>query len=427
MTPNPLQILELRADNVKRLKSVRIHPDGTLVVLGGRNGQGKTSVLDAIAMALGGKDQIPSQPIRRGADRAEIVVDLGDLIVRRTFTAGGGQLVVQNRDGARFSSPQTMLDNLVGKLTFDPLAFSRESPKRQAEVLRDLLGLDHAALDQERATLYGERTATNKRAAALRHQFEAMPHHDGVPAEPIAAGAAAEQLRQAQEHNRELAGLRRSREITVQVVQEGERSVQDLRRRLQEAEAQLETARAQLAELSDRLAGTAEIDVAPLQAAIAQVDQTNAKVRDNQRRAESLAQVEQVEQASRDLTAKIDAIDQQKTAAIAAAKMPVEGLGFDDSGTVTFGGLPLDQASQAERIRVSVAIGIAMNPRLRVLLIRDASLLDADSLAMVCEMARDAGAQVWLERVERDQHTTVVIEDGEAHEVVPAAQEAAAE
>jgi hypothetical protein len=99
--------------------------------------------------------------------------------------------------------------------------------------------------------------------------------------------------------------------------------------------------------------------------------------------------------------------------------MPVTGLGLSEDG-VTLNGLPLDQASAAEQLRVSVAIGIAMNPRLRVLLLRDASLLDRDSLALLADMAKAAGAQVWLERVEDDSATAVVIEDGMVKEAAGA-------
>ena len=207
-SPTPLHILELRVENLKRLRAVHITPDGDLVVLSGQNGAGKSSVLDAIAMALGGRDQIPAEPIRRGADHAEVVVDLGEIILRRTFTAsGGGQLVVSNRVGARFLSPQSMLDALVGRLSFDPLAFSREKPARQAEILRELVGLDLAPLDAKRAELYAERTAVNKRAASLRARFEAMPKHE-APAEPVDVGELAEQLKAAQLQNQENARQR---------------------------------------------------------------------------------------------------------------------------------------------------------------------------------------------------------------------------
>lgn len=164
----------------------------------------------------------------------------------------------------------------------------------------------------------------------------------------------------------------------------------------------------------------AEVDVAPLRAAVADIDQTNAKVRDNQRRMEAETATEAIERVSADLTAAIEAVDQQKAEAIAAARMPVPGLGFDASGGVTLNGMPLEQASAAERLRVSVAIGLAMNPRLRVLLVRDASLLDRASMRLVATMAQEAGAQLWVERVEVDDSTTVLIEDGQVVVADPA-------
>lgn len=93
------------------------------------------------------------------------------------------------------------------------------------------------------------------------------------------------------------------------------------------------------------------------------------------------------------------------------ASFPVVGLGFDEDG-VTFEGVPLDQASQAQRVRVSVAMGIAMNPELRVLLVRDASLLDDESMGMIAQMAEDADAQLWLERVGDGDAGAIIIEDG---------------
>jgi hypothetical protein len=104
-------------------------------------------------------------------------------------------------------------------------------------------------------------------------------------------------------------------------------------------------------------------------------------------------------------------VDAGKTEKLAAAKFPVDGLSFDETG-VTFGGLPFEQASSAEQLRISVAIGIALNPKLKVLLIRDGSLLDADSLKLVAEMAADSDAQVWVERVDDTRKVGVVIEDG---------------
>lgn len=412
----PMQIVELRATNTKRLKAVTIRPDadGNLVVLSGRNGAGKTSVLDAIAMALGGREQIPAEPIRRGADHAEVVVDLGDLIVRRTFTAaGGGTLTVSNRDGARFQSPQTMLDALVGRLSFDPLAFSREDPKRQAETLRQLVGLDTAKLDARRAALYQERTATNRQVDAMRARADAMPKHGDAPAAPVSVAELSERLQAANRRNKEVEGFRANLKRAAVEVSAQAITVKDLREQLAAAERDLAKSEAILAALEASASEFVEVPTAPILQQLRDAEALNRKVRENEQRAAAEAAHADLRSVSDGLTAQIKDIDAQRAAAIASAKMPVPGLGFDAAGGVTLNGLPLEQASGAERLRVSVAIGLAMNPRLRVLLIRDASLLDRDGMRMVAEMAAEAGAQLWLERVEVGAETTVVIEDGE--------------
>src|SRR5690606_9517554 len=117
--------------------------------------------------------------------------------------------------------------------------------------------------------------------------------------------------------------------------------------------------------------------------------------------------IDDLEGDAESLTSKIQAIDQQKADMLAKAPFPVCGLGFDENG-VTLNGLPFDQASSAERLRVSVAMGIALNPKLRVMLIRDGSLLDSDSLALVAQMAEEHDTQVWVERVSEGEDVSVI-------------------
>lgn len=422
MTAAPLRIVELRADSVKRLRAVHIRPDehGHMVVLAGGNGEGKSSVLDAIAMALGGRDQIPAEPIRRGAERAEVVLDLGEIVVRRTFTpAGGGQLVVQSRDGAKFASPQTMLDKLVGRLSFDPLAFSREKPARQSEVLQQLLGLDLAPLDWKREEAFKERTDVNRRAKGMKSRIDAMPEHADAPEEPVSVSELAAELQEANRRNQDNAAARRRLETMRRDGGELRDRIERLREELEHTEEMLrQHDEHQIAAEAD-VQARADVDTAPLLQQIHTAEDTNCRVREKHER-RNLA-VEYVAEVARSevLTKRIEEVDQQKAAAIAGAAMPVEGLGFDAAGGVTLNGLPLEQASAAEKLRVSVAIGIAMNPRLLVLLIRDAALLDEDSLGMVADLARRADCQLWVERIGVDEHTTVIIEDGEATAVRP--------
>ena len=144
---------------------------------------------------------------------------------------------------------------------------------------------------------------------------------------------------------------------------------------------------------------------------IASAEETNSQVRANVARAAQAIELRRVSDSSTTLSARIEALDDSKAEQIAAAKMPVDGLGFDESG-VTLGGVPFEQASSAEQLAVSVGMGLAMNPKLKLLLIRDGSLLDSDNRRLIAEMAEAADAQVWMECVEENESTSVVIVDG---------------
>ena len=149
--------------------------------------------------------------------------------------------------------------------------------------------------------------------------------------------------------------------------------------------------------------------------AIAIISQTNGRVQDKRRRKEAAVDLAKAQTEAAWMDARLAEIKAEKTATLMATAFPVPGLGFDDDG-VTLNGLPLDQASGAEQLRVSLAMGLALNPTLRVILIRDGSLLDSRSIAMVQEMATEAKAQVWLESVGTGG-VGVTMEDGMVVEV----------
>jgi energy-coupling factor transporter ATP-binding protein EcfA2 len=134
----PLKIISFTAENVKKLKVIDITPTKDFITVTGKNGSGKSSVLDAIWYALAGKDNIPGKPVRDGAMKARIRLNLGEYIVERRFNAESGNttLTVETADGAKYSSPQAILDEIVGQLTFDPLEFARMQPKQQFDMLR---------------------------------------------------------------------------------------------------------------------------------------------------------------------------------------------------------------------------------------------------------------------------------------------------
>ena len=406
------KIVRLEAQNIKRLQAVEISPHGNMVVIGGANGAGKSSVLDSIEYALGGGRSLPAEPIRRGASGARVVVETEDLVVTRTFTnKGGSYLKIEGRDGQSLPSPQAILDRMVGTLTFDPLAFQRQAPKDQVTTLRALLGLDFTKLDAERAELYSQRTSANAHLRHLKLAAESMTRHPAVPSEIIKTTDLMDQFRDGSERNARLAKaeeqIRSMKERLANKKAELEDAQRHVDRLAQDVVTMTTQIRAHLVEIS----GMAPIDLSVIREDIHAVEAVNEKVRANRAAQEAADAVRQQEVVALALSRKLDEIDEQKRSAISEAKFPIDELAFDGD-SVLLNGLPLDQASSAEQLRVSAAMGFSLNPGLRILLIRDGSLLDETSMALMAQMATAADGQIWIERVGDGKEATVLIEDG---------------
>jgi predicted ATP-dependent endonuclease of OLD family len=400
------KIIKLQAENVKRLKAVEITPNGNLVVIGGKNAQGKTSVLDSIAMALGGGRQIPDQPVRKGARNGSIILQTDNLIVTRKITGKKTSLEVRGANGEKKKSPQKILDELVGSISFDPLEFSRYEPKKQLEVLKRIAGVDLDALDQERDLAYEKRTKANQRAKELESRYNAAPYHEDVGAEEKSYADIVAQIEDRKKHNAE------NEEQRDRLAWMREKAV-GLKREIADIELKLDVLMAEGKEQAEIVASLAEDeDWQPLQDSLAEIEADNRKRRENQEYQKLGLEFESAAKATEALTIQIKEIDRQREEAVASTKMPLEGLGLGKDG-VMFGGLPFDQSSSAEQLRISVAIGLALNPELKVLLVRDGSLLDENNLRMIAEMAAEADAQVWIERVGEGDECSVILEDGE--------------
>lgn len=428
-------ITQLEVSNFKRVSAVNITPEGSIVVVSGNNGQGKTSTLDAIWAALGGAKALPKMPVRNGEKSGSVSVhldgdpenDIPPLVVTRKFTADGKtSLEVKTREGFKPSRPQDLLDSLFNSITFDPLAFTRLKPKEQASELMALVGLDFSELDQQRQRAFDERTAINREVKSLKARLEAAEAFEDVPAEEVSVAELSEQLQAAYQHNEanreqgkklgELANCRGTLDRRIDAIQH---EIAKLQQELDRVQHERDGVAAQHAEQQALVDALAEIDVEPLREAMATAEQTNAKVRANKTRAEIAAQHQAKADEADALTKTISILDAEKQKRMSEAKWPIDGLGFNDDG-VTLNGLPFEQASQAERLRASVAIGLAMSPRLRVLLLRDASLLDDGSMTLLAQIAKEHDAQLWLERVGDGGPAAVVIEDGQVKQVEPA-------
>lgn len=407
MSDKALQIIELRAENVKKLKAVTIRPEGSTVVVAGANGAGKTSVLDSIWFALGGGKAMSdtSRPIRDGQEEAFVELDLGDYVVLRTWRGEHSTVTITSKEGARFSSPQRFLDERIGNLSFDPLAFANMDTKKQRDALIGLVKLefDPAVLAGQRATIYDRRTELGRDLKQVQGSIAGMPDVSGYPSEPVSTEQAVSDLQVAQDDLARYQRLSRERPEILS-------AITDLEDQLARQRQRLATVNANLGMWGDE--PPTPDGVERLRAAAIGVEEHNTQVRLKAQKLELIEKESGLQEQSQALTDQIAELDKFKAESLAAAAMPVPGLGFDDE-QVLYRDLPFSQASGAEQLRVSLGIAMADNPEIRVIRITDGSLLDSANMAIIEEMATNRDYQVWIERVDESGQVGVVIEDGE--------------
>ena len=420
-----MKIIELRAERFKRISAVEIVPGDGVVVISGKNAQGKSSVLDAIWLALGGgnaaKDSATSRPVKDGEKDAIVRLDLGEIIVTRKWTSEGGtSLTVEGSKGAKFSSPQTLLDSLVGNLSFDPLAFSRMSPREQRKALSDVVQIDvnPDAIDLEKKELYDERTDVNRDIKRLEARLAAMtPPKEGVPQEEVSLSVLLEEMNEAtkiaskQERERQDFNYLRTK------IRSLEAEYDETARSLANLESRLLEIRVQGREQSEIIQAQVPPNIDGISERIKSIEDTNASVRAVKEHRELYAQVKSKRKESEALTYRMEQLEQQKVEAFEKAKFPVPGLAFDADG-VTYRGIPFQQCSTAEQTRIAIAIAASLNPEIRVIRVSDGSLLDSDSMAEIESLAKEHDMQIWIERVDETGNVGIVIEDGAVKERV---------
>lgn len=461
-----MKIIQLTAENVKKLSVVEINPDGNMVQITGKNGQGKTSVLDSIWWALAGETAVQSQPIRKGSKTARIELKLGTngdvaLVVERKFTESGSYLTVRNSEGFKADKPQKLLGDLLGTLTFDPLEFMRSDPDEQFDTLKGLVSLDIdlAASAKDDKTDYDKRTILNRDAKAKRSQALAITVAADLPADAIDESGLLDKMQTAASENAAIETRRGNRETATAKIadlkSEAARILASIKpdvsaaedastRELAALEAQRDTIIRQIEEATKRAASTvialkatrtnaanaaikeadelqakldaagnlpAPADLATLRIELDAAKLTNQKIAAREQRKTVEKEAEALEAQSQALTDAMEAREKTRIAAIGKAQMPIPGLSFGD-GIVTFNDLPLDQASDAEQLTISTAIAAALNPKLRVIRIRDGSLLDSDALKRLATFAEDRDFQIWIETVGSNDPCAIVMEDG---------------
>jgi DNA repair exonuclease SbcCD ATPase subunit len=424
-----MKIIGLEAENFKRLVAVSLKLDGKSLIIGGDNEQGKSSLIDAIWVALGGasamKELEITKPIRKGADKAKIVLDLGDLKVTREWTPTEA-LVVENKDGAVYKSPQAMLDKLMGKV-FDPFEFARMKETDRKELLLSLvdIGIDLNEWAVKKKTVYDERTLLNRDIKSLQARIAAISLDITAPDDEVSVTDLTAELEKRMKHNEANERIRGElvdcdwQVNAAQVTQTNlKNKIDELNKQLKELSVQLKTAEKDVTQaIANKELKQSEINVLsdlPLDEIRVQIQDAegiNARVRQNKQRTALTEELKSIQDKADALTTSLDEMDKEKAEKLSKADFPVTGLSITENG-VTFNDLPFGQASREEQIRVGMAIAMKMSPEIKVIRISGGESLDTNNLALIMKMADDNGYQILMERVGDPGKIGIIIENG---------------
>ena len=412
-----MKINKLEIENVKRVKAVKIEPTANgLTIIGGKNNQGKTSVLDAIAWALGGDRYRPSQAQREGSvipPNLHIVMNNGLIVERR---GKNSDLKVTDPNGKK--AGQQLLNEFVEQLALDLPKFMEATSREKAQTLLQIIGVGPRLADLERQEkeLYNERTYIGHTADQKEKYAKEQPYYPEVPSVPVSAS---ELIRQQQEILAQNGENQRKRERRHQLEQEYQsvtEQIQALLAKQGQLEADLKIARETSEGLTDR--STAE-----LEENISNIEEINRKVRANLDKDKAEEDAKGYREQYKRLTAQIEEIRSQKTDLLKEADLPLPGLGVED-GELVYHGQKWDNMSGSEQLKVSTAIVRRLNPECGFVLLDKLEQMDLDTLHEFGQWLEQEGLQAIATRVSTGGECSLIIEDGYvAGQEHPAAEE----
>lgn len=412
-----MKINKLEIENVKRVKAVKIEPTANgLTIIGGKNNQGKTSVLDAIAWALGGDRYRPSQAQREGSvipPNLHIVMNNGLIVERR---GKNSDLKVTDPNGKK--AGQQLLNEFVEQLALDLPKFMEATSQEKAQTLLQIIGVGPrlAELERQEKELYNERTYIGRTADQKEKYAKEQPYYPDVPSVPVSAS---ELIRQQQEILAQNGENQRKRERRHQLEQEYQsvtEQIQALLAKQGQLEADLKIARETSEGLTDR--STAE-----LEENISNIEEINRKVRANLDKDKAEEDAKGYREQYKRLTAQIEEIRSQKTDLLKEADLPLPGLGVED-GELVYHGQKWDNMSGSEQLKVSTAIVRRLNPECGFVLLDKLEQMDLDTLHEFGQWLEQEGLQAIATRVSTGGECSLIIEDGYvAGQEHPAAEE----
>lgn len=413
-----MKINKLEIENVKRVKAVKIEPTANgLTIIGGKNNQGKTSILDAIAWALGGDRYRPSEATREGSvlpPTLHIVMNNGLVVERK---GKNSDLKVTDPTGKK--AGQQLLNEFVEQLALDLPRFMEANNRDKAQILLQIIGVGPqlAALEKQEKELYNERLYVGRTADQKAKYAKEQPYFPDAPRELVSPSELIRQqqaiLAQNGENQRKRENLHRL-EQDYQAVTE---QIQALLQKQSQLETDLKIARMAASDLVDQ--STAE-----LEQNIADIEEINRKVRANLDKDKAEEDAKDYEDQYDKLTGRLNDIRSQKLDLLKNADLPLSGLSVENDELI-YNGHKWDNMSGSDQLRVATAIVRKLNPNCGFVLLDKLEQMDLDTLAEFGQWLEQEGLQAIATRVSTGGECSIVIEDGYVAGQEPAAVEPA--
>lgn len=414
-----IKINRLEAENVKRIKAVKVEPTPSgLTILGGNNGQGKTSVLDALAWALGGNKYKPSEPQRRDSTIPPFLsVELSNgLVVERKGKNSSLKVI----DPQGNSSGQALLDEFVAELALDLPKFMAMGNKDKANTLLRIIGVGDKLyeLEQKEATIYNRRHTIGQIADQKEKFAKEMTSYEDAPANLVSAS---ELIREQQELLARNGENQRKRDNLAEL----ERKEREFNHQMKSLEDQIETLKDRLYKLAEESTKNSldiltarrtvkelqDESTAELEKSIADIDEINRKVRANldKDKAQDDARDYRAQYAS--LTTDLEAVRKEKISLLRGATLPLEGLSVMD-GELTYNDDKWDNMSGSDQLIVATAIVRKLNPNCGFVLLDKLEQMDLNTLQRFGQWLEEEGLQAIATRVSTGEECSIIIEDG---------------
>ncbi len=407
-----VKIAALEAENVKRIKAVALTPSPTgLTIVGGNNNQGKTSVLDALAWALGGEKFRPTAAVRDGAlapPHLKVILSNGVVVERK---GKNSSLTVTDPTGQR--SGQQLLNAFVEPLALDLPRFMQASDKDKADTLLNIIGVGDAltGLDREIKALYDRRTVIGQIGAQKRHAAEELTEYPDAPSEPVSAIELIQQQQEILLHN---ADNQRQRMKLAQLEEQEKqlgRRVQELSQELEMVEHQLTAVQQDVQDATKTVAQLQDESTAELEQSIRNVEEINRQVSANLAKSKAQDEAERYAQEYTALTEQIKAKRTARMDLLNGADLPLTGLGVED-GSLTYNGKHWQDMSGSDQLRVATAIVRRLNPDCGFVLLDKLEQMDLATLAEFGSWLQAEGLQAIATRVSTGGECQIIIEDG---------------